>query len=107
MFVTMFLLSLLLLNLASVEAVEPFELIMGRLSAADRSDPDQARPAHIHIHRHTDTKTHTDSSSYRVSTICISIDSQSKKSQGCVTGPRTKKLLTTCLNTKRTDFLIR
>ena len=107
MFVTMFLLSLLLLNMASVEAVEPFELIMGRLSAADRSDPDQARPAHIHIHRHTDTKTHTDSSSYRVSTICISIDSQSKKSQGCVTGPRTKKLLTTCLNTKRTDFLIR
>ena len=80
-----------MLNLASVEAVEPFELIMGRLSAADRSDPDQARPAHIHIHRHTDTKTHTDSSSYRVSTICISIDSQSKKSQGCVTGPRTKK----------------
>ena len=66
MFVTMFLLSLLLLNLASVEAVEPFELIMGRLSAADRSDPDQARPAHIHIHRHTDTKTHTDSSSYMV-----------------------------------------
>ena len=96
-----------MLNMASVEAVEPFELIMGRLSAADRSDPDQARPAHIHIHRHTDTKTHTDSSSYRVSTICISIDSQSKKSQGCVTGPRTKKLLTTCLNTKRTDFLIR
>ena len=97
--------------MASVEAVEPFELIMGRLSAADRSDPDQARPAHIHIHTHihthTDTKTHTDSSSYRVSTICISIDSQSKKSQGCVTGPRTKKLLTTCLNTKRTDFLIR
>ena len=93
--------------MASVEVVEPFELIMGRLSAADRSDPDQARPAHIHIHRHTDTKTHTDSSSYRVSTICISIDSQSKKSQGCVTGPRTKKLLTTCLNTKRTDFLIR
>ena len=89
MFVTMLLLSLLLLNLASVEAVEPFELIMGRLSAADRSDPDQARPAHIHTHTHTHTytqihthththidkqtytdtqtkKIHTDSSSYRV-----------------------------------------
>ena len=53
MFLTMLLLSLLLLNLASVEAVEPFELIMGRLSAADRSDPDQARPAHIHKDTHT------------------------------------------------------
>ena len=101
MFVTMLLLSLLLLNLASVEAVEPFELIMGRLSAADRSDPDQARPAHTHRHTHinkqtyTDTQTHTDSSFYRVSTICISIDIQSKKSQGCVTGPTSKSQKTT------------
>ena len=40
---------------------------------------------HTHKHTHidkqtyTDTKTHTDSRSYRVSTVCISIDSQSKK----------------------------
>ena len=52
-----------MLNMASVEAVEPFELIMGRLSAADRSDPDQARPAHTHIH--TQTHTHKQTNIHR------------------------------------------
>ena len=90
--------------MASVEAVEPFELIMGRLSAADRSDPDQARPANIHIHIHThihmhahihtQTHTHRQTNIHRhknthrfkllYGAICISIDSQSKKSQGSV-----------------------